>query len=137
MPVFLPSGQFVITWSQIARIDVYCPATYVVNTTTLFPVIEFIDITAPLQPGYIDVPVFGLPFQSNHVTIDHVIKRAWYITDVSVEHDWNDWQTEFYVDPVTSDWTVRLAVYSFAQHAFQFDMPAIPSDYWYQRPLRN
>lgn len=133
MPVYLPSAQFVITWSQIARIDVYCPATYVVNATTLFPVIEFIDITNPLQPGYIDVPTFAEPFQSNHMTIDHIIKRAWYVAS-SVEHDWNDWQTEFYIDPVTHEWTIRLAVYSFVQHGYQHIMPSAPPDYWYQRP---
>lgn len=135
MSVYLPSAQFVITWTQIARIDVYCPATYVVNTTTLFPVIEFIDVSAPLQPGYIDVPVLDDDFQSNHVTIDHIIKRAWYITDTVVEHDWNDWQTEFYIDPISHEWTIRLAVYSFAQHAYAHTMPPIPADYWWKPPF--
>lgn len=133
MTVYLPSGQFAFTWSQIARIDVYCPAHYVVGATSL-PTLEFIDITNPLQPGLITVPVFTMPFQSNHVTLDHVIERAWYITDGSVEHDWNDWQVEFYVDPSDDKYTIRLAVYSFAQHGFQHIMPDIPSDYWFQRP---
>lgn len=136
MSVYLPSAKFVVTWSQIRRIDIFCPTHYVVNTTTLFPVIEFIDPTVPLQPGYIDVPVLEQPFQSNHATLDFIIKRAWYITDVTVEHDWNDWQTEFWIDEDTWEYTIRLAVYSFAQHALSHTMPAVPADYWYHPPQR-
>jgi hypothetical protein len=131
MPVYIPSGQFVITWSQIHQLKVYCPSTYGVTQISI-DTLEFVDVATPTQPGYITVPILGFSFNSDHVTIDHIISRAWYVTPDLVEHDWNDWQTEFRIEPFGWRKEIRLAVYSFAQLALSHDMPAVPPDYWYR-----
>lgn len=111
----------------------YCPAHYVVSQVA-DDTWRFDDPFAPGQPGFVQVPVLTMDWNSNSYSVDHIIKRAWYVDLALVEHDWNDWQARFQHDPAIPGYRIDCAVYSFAQHFYTRDFPQAPSTYWRPRP---